>query len=42
MQSLDACLKQLTASLDEDLADVDEYERGINDGTVQAITLSAR
>lgn len=40
--SLDACLKQLTASLDEDLADVDEYERGINDGTVQAITLSTR
>ena len=25
------CLQQLTASLDEDLADVDEYERGIED-----------
>ncbi|KAL4228739.1 hypothetical protein ACF0H5_011782 [Mactra antiquata] len=29
--ALDVCLQQLTASLDEDLLDVDEYEHGITD-----------
>jgi len=28
-QALDVCLQQLTATLDEDLLDVDEYERGV-------------
>ncbi|XP_071111289.1 uncharacterized protein [Haliotis cracherodii] len=30
--ALDVLLQQLSSSLDEDLADVDEYERGVNDG----------
>ncbi|XP_060552980.1 uncharacterized protein LOC132714204 isoform X2 [Ruditapes philippinarum] len=32
--ALDVCLQQLTASLDEDLLDVDEYEQGINQQSV--------
>ena len=30
-QALDVLIQQLSASLDEDLLDVDEYERGITD-----------
>ena len=41
-QALDVCLQQLTSSLDEDLADVDEYERGVMDETGHPISLSVR
>ena len=30
-QALDVLLQQLSATLDEDLLDVDEYERGVTD-----------
>ena len=36
------CLQQLTASLDEDLADVDEFERGVMDEMTHPISLSVR
>ncbi|KAK7106141.1 uncharacterized protein [Littorina saxatilis] len=38
--AVDVCLAQLTMSLDEDLADVDEFERGIVDETARTIPLS--
>ncbi|XP_076438564.1 uncharacterized protein LOC143277570 [Babylonia areolata] len=38
--ALDVSLQQLTASLDEDLADVDEYERGVIDEGGHPISLS--
>ncbi|KAL8598409.1 hypothetical protein ACOMHN_032686 [Nucella lapillus] len=38
--ALDVCLQQLTASLDEDLADVDEYEQGVMDEAGAPIALS--
>lgn len=38
--ALDASLQQLTAALDEDLADVDEFERGVNAEAGYPITLS--
>ena len=31
LQALDVLLQQLSATLDEDLLDVDEYERGITE-----------
>ncbi|XP_012935277.1 uncharacterized protein LOC101850543 isoform X2 [Aplysia californica] len=40
--ALDAFLQHLTRSLDEDLADVDEYERGVEDGVLRPIPLIVR
>ncbi|RUS73246.1 hypothetical protein EGW08_018989 [Elysia chlorotica] len=39
--ALDVFLQQLTRSLDEDLADVDEWERGVMDGAANPVPLLA-
>ncbi|GFR84614.1 hypothetical protein ElyMa_006005400 [Elysia marginata] len=39
--ALDVFLQQLTRSLDEDLADVDEWERGVMDGEAHPVPLAA-
>ncbi|XP_059157809.1 uncharacterized protein LOC131942104 [Physella acuta] len=40
--ALDVFLQHLTLALDEDLADVDEYERGVTDSTSHPFPLSVR
>uniref|UniRef100_A0A0B7AN93 Uncharacterized protein n=1 Tax=Arion vulgaris TaxID=1028688 RepID=A0A0B7AN93_9EUPU len=40
--ALDVFMQQLTRTLDEDLADIDEYERGVTDETLQLFPVTIR